>query len=87
MELAVFMRLRAATLRGFADAQFLQHNLQRTKARQRGLQQVEPDESREPKPIRAVKMGQQQARKDECAGEQADVTFQWHKGSGVVGFV
>ena len=57
-----------------------QDDLERTKPREGRLHQVEPDKGGKPQPIRAVKMGQQQADEDETARESANNHF--HKISG-----
>jgi hypothetical protein len=79
MALAVFMRLRATGCLRFAHAEFLQDDLQRTKARERRLEKIEPDKGRKPKPVRAVQMGEQEARENEGAGEHSDAAFECHK--------
>ena len=63
---------------GAADAEFFQDDFQRTEFRERRLQQVEADKGRDPEPVRAVVVRQQQAGQDEDAGEPADDEFHFH---------
>lgn len=57
-------RLGTATWRRPAHAQFLQDYLQRAEARERGLEEVEPDKNSEPKPVRAVKAREQETQQN-----------------------
>jgi hypothetical protein len=54
---------------------FAQDDLQGTESCEGRLEQVEPDERGEPKPVRAVVMGEDQAEEDEAAGEAANDHF------------
>ena len=61
-----------------AHAKFFQNDFQRTKFRERRLQQIEADKGRDPEPVRTVVVRQQQAGQDEDAGEPADDEFHFH---------
>ena len=56
-------------------AHSLQDDFQRAEPRKRGLEQVKTDKRREPQPIRAVIMGQQQADEYETPRESANNHF------------
>ena len=62
-----------------ADSEFLEHDLQRAEVRDGRLEQIEAHKSREPKPVRAVVVGQDKAQKDERAGKPADKEMHFHK--------
>jgi hypothetical protein len=61
-----------------ADAEFFQDDFRRTKVRERGLEQAEADERREPEPIVAVKVRKQQAQQYQATGQHSDVPFDGH---------
>jgi hypothetical protein len=71
---------RAATASRLAGTELPQNDLERTKLRQRGLEEIEADEGGEPKPVRAVEMREQETGEDEGAREQADIAFECHTG-------
>ena len=61
-----------------ADTNFFQHDFQRAEIGERRLQQVKAHKRREPEPVRAVVMREQQAGEDKRAGEPADDQLQFH---------
>jgi len=56
-------------------SRFSQYHFQWAEVRERGLQQVESDESSEPEPILAVIMGQQETDENKTARESPDDHF------------
>jgi hypothetical protein len=74
------IRLHRATASLLTHADFSQDDLQGTKVRERRLQEIEPDECREPKPVSAVIMRERKAQEDEDAGEAADDQVHFHDG-------
>jgi hypothetical protein len=52
------------------DAKLFQDDRQRAEPGERGLEQIGPDEGRQPQPVRAVQLGQRQTHQDHAAGER-----------------
>src|SRR5581483_3871361 len=71
---AGFARLLSWATRS-AHSQFTQNDLQGAEIGEGGLQQIESNESGEPKPIGTVVVGQRQAEEDEGAGKSANDHF------------
>lgn len=61
-----------------SHAELAEDNFQRTEIGERGLEEIETDKGREPKPISALIISQQQAGQDERAGKSANNCLHFH---------
>src|SRR6516162_7464053 len=72
---------RTATAGIASHAGLFKNEFQRTKAGERGLEEVKADKGGEPEPVTAVIISQQRTGEDERAGEPADEHVHFHNGS------
>jgi hypothetical protein len=77
---ARLFRSGTAARRGFGDLQFFQEDLERAKAGDGRLQEVQSDEGGKPKPVWAVKFCQQKAGENKRAGKKSNAAFQIQSG-------